>query len=48
MARVVVGLVGFEGFGQQERAPVGEAADYAAGAEDEGSGGAGDSGRQCL
>jgi len=36
-------LVFLDGFGEEERAPVGEAADDAAGGEDEGAGCAGDS-----
>ena len=45
VAAVIVGLVLLDGFGEQERSPVRDAADYAALGEDEGAGCAGDSGR---
>lgn len=43
MACSVAGLVFYDGAGESEYAPVGEAPDYARGAEDEGSCCAGDS-----
>jgi hypothetical protein len=43
VAGVVVGLIGFEWFGEEKWSPVGEATDNAARAQDEGAGIAGDS-----
>lgn len=45
MAGVVVGLMRFGGFGEEEGTPVCDSSDYAARAEDQGAGVAGDSGQ---